>query len=226
MYDVRLSFDFTWDRIFVYNEYRAISATKNKDGYDERINLDDKFSQFKPSTLAGKKIHLKVEVEGPGSAEGAENSVFKTYINDTLVMTHTSRRQAKGLHCGFGFFHERNESQTAYADNLKVTDADGNIVMEEDFSDPCDTVFGEQFVDVVKGDEVYYADDEFVTEEKDNGWLRINGCTIATPTAYSDEVAPMFRKEFSADKGAVKSARLYTSAAICRRGEDFPGELP
>lgn len=104
----------------------------------------------------------------------------------------------RGTNCGFGMNAGRNEKAVYYQSFRVINDTTGEVVYDEDFSDPYDTIFGEVFIDMT-----------------DDGWYRHNGAVTATPSAYhmENDPAPMMRKEFTADKGAIKSARLYATAA-------------
>ncbi|MCI8497764.1 MAG: family 78 glycoside hydrolase catalytic domain, partial [Clostridiales bacterium] len=137
--------------------------------------------------LLDKPFHLKVEFNGANA---------KIYINSEMVW-ETNINRARDLSYGLGYFNGRT-SQQLFSDNFLVKDGEGNVIYAEDFSDPVNTVFGEQFIDV-----------------QQDGWARLNGQPLALNTKEHQKFkpAPMFRKDFSADKGAVKDARLYASAA-------------
>lgn len=104
----------------------------------------------------------------------------------------------RGTDCGFGMNAGQNEKVVYYQSFRVINDTTGEVIYDEDFSDSYDTIFGEVFID-----------------RTDDGWYRHNGAVIATPSAYSmeNDLASMMRKEFTAEKGGIKSARLYVSAA-------------
>ena len=54
--------------------------------------------------------------------------------------------RVRDINCAAGYYNART-SQLLYADNYCMKDGEGNVIHFEDFSDPVNTEFGEQFVD-------------------------------------------------------------------------------
>lgn len=138
--------------------------------------------------LINQPFHFKLAFDG---------SNVKVYVNDVMVWEMSNSGRVRDINCAAGYYNGRT-SQLLYADNYCMKDGEGNVIHFEDFSDPVNTEFGEQFVDV-----------------QADGWARINGMPLLIDTDYAQrtEPAPMFRKDFTADKGAIQSARLYATAA-------------
>lgn len=142
------------------------------------------------------------------SAADLQNRAFKlalqaagqkltVYIDDEEVASGNFG-YTRGTNCGFGMNAGRSEKAVYYQSFRVIDDTTGQVLYDEDFTDPYNTIFGEVFID-----------------RTDDGWYRHNGAVIATPSAYPAESdpAPMMRKEFTAKKGAIESARLYATAA-------------
>lgn len=168
-----------WERC---NRYGGWSAGESKDITEALaaggVTMED---------LINKSFHFKLAFNGAN---------VKVYVNNVLAWDMNLDR-TRDINCAAGYYNGRT-GQVLYADNYCMKDGEGNVLYFEDFSDPVNTVFGAQFVDV-----------------QEDGWARINGMPLLIDTDYAQrsEPAPMFRKDFSADKGAIKSARLYASAA-------------
>lgn len=173
-YDSDNAVDICW-----YRENRFGEQTESGGGMTDRFSAADLESRAFKLTLKVAGQHLTIFIDGEEVASGDFSC-------------------QRGTACGFGMNAGRGE-KTVYYQSFKVTDdTTGEVMYNEDFSDPYDTIFGEVFIDMT-----------------DDGWYRHNGVVIATPSAYSmeNDPAPMMRKDFMVEKGTIKSARLYATAA-------------
>ena len=225
MYGIRLFFNFKNDTVRLDLEHHSACGARKRNSRTLKSKTLDS-NVFNATEMGGKPFHVKVVLDqmdfriyaSPNTTDEVQEVM--TYLltsgGDQPPEDDGDERAPKGIHCGVGYYHGRGGSHDAYGDNIKVTDLadpeNPKVVLTEDFTNPRDTKFGDQLIEVVMAEDIMYVD-ESVNKKAGDGWVSINGCAIATETVWSDEVAPMFRREFSADKGAIKSARLYASAA-------------
>lgn len=162
-----------------YRENRVGEWSESGGGKTDKFSAADLQSRAFKLTLKAAEQKLTVYIDDEEAASGDFG-----YI--------------RGTACGFGINAGRSEKAVYYQSFKVVDDTTGEVIYDEDFSDPYDTIFGEVFID-----------------RTDDGWYRHNGAVITTPAAYPvvNDPAPMMRKEFTAEKGAIKSARLYATAA-------------
>lgn len=129
-----------------------------------------------------------------------------TYLNDVQIVENDLDAFAMG---NVGF--RQSGSEEAEFDNFKVTDGDGTVLFESDFSDANNKLFvagtltESGTLTVTKNEYNYAIAEEAVKENVDN---RPNN----PHTNEVNDPAPMFRKEFSTS-GTVKDARLYITSA-------------
>ncbi len=129
-----------------------------------------------------------------------------TYLNGTKL----AELNVDPFEMGYVGFRQSG-SEKAEFDNFKVTDENGNVLVECDFSDSDNNPFvsgtlTEEGTLISTGDAFNYAEVE--ETEKENADDR----PLNTYTNMVNDPAPMFRKEFSTT-GAVSSARLYITSA-------------
>ncbi len=162
-----------------YRENRFGEQTESGGGKTDKFSAADLQGRAFKLTLKVAEQRLTVYIDGEEAASGDFG-------------------YTRGTDCGFGMNAGRNEKAVYYQSFRVTNDTTGEVIYDEDFSDPYNTIFGEVFID-----------------RTDDGWYRHNGAVIATPSAYSmeNDPAPMMRKEFTAKKGDIKSARLYATAA-------------
>ncbi len=137
------------------------------------------------SVMNGTVIPVKIVVDGNKTV---------TYIQDIAV---ADQEIAAGRLGQVGYLQKRG-SAVAYLDNIKVVDAAGSLIVQEDFEDE-DTIFFPYYHRTV------------------NGMLEMrNGTLLSRRPAAADvsqeKAAPMFRREFVVPDKAIESARLYATA--------------
>lgn len=162
-----------------YRENRFGEQTESGGGKTDR---------FLASDLQSRAFKLTLKVAGQ----------YLTVCIDDEEVAGGNFSYQRGTACGFGMNSGRSEKAVYYKSFRVTDDTTGEVVYDEDFSNPYDTIFGEVFIDMT-----------------DDGWYRHNGAVIATPSAYNmeNDPAPMMRKDFTAENGTIKSARLYATAA-------------
>lgn len=156
-----------------------------RDGSGQGSKEFDVTAAVSPQDVTDKPFHMHLEVTG--------GTTVKTYLNGTLVHEngYTNNNRPVGL---VGFMPSRNTRSGMY-DNLVVKTMDDQVIYEEHFDDPDHTIFGEKYMNIEDG--VLVMDNEKL---------------VVDSFQNSDNIAPMFRKEFSADHGSIQNARLYTAA--------------
>lgn len=116
-----------------------------------------------------------------------EENILSLSVNGTTAGIFSITPTPLG---SFGCYKSRGTSY-AYLDNLKVTDSQGSLLCQEDFSDSENIFYP------------YYT----ITE---NERLKIGSGLLLTPGFVSP--APLFRREFTTNNQPIESARLYMTA--------------
>jgi|GEM_PF-601615 len=178
------------DAILGTADDRKSSDSAEQAGSDssEDIEASDENDPVRTITAAQWKAlphHIRITVSGTevitqldGSArhQGTDSSSFVTHLeNERTLPGDVGFHQDRGSRAWIDHY-----KVTCFAGNASAASDNGTVLYDESFDDPYNTVFGDQYVEVL------------------NGRMRAGGAVLLTPGEYYDGLsAPVFRRKFS-----------------------------